>query len=116
MISKNKLLSDLYFNTKNKTSFGSINNLFKSAKIINKNITLNYVKKWISKQETYSQFKKVVKKYKRNQIIIKSIDDIWFTDLIDMREYAKSNKNIKFLLTVIDGLSKFAWCIPLINK
>jgi hypothetical protein len=37
-------------------------------------------------------------------------------DLIDMSTYEKANKNVTFILTVIDHFSKFAFCRPLKNK
>ncbi len=34
-------------------------------------------------------------------------------DLVDMQEFAKENNCFKYLLTVIDRLSKYAWAIPM---
>ena len=45
-----------------------------------------------------------------------SIDEIWAADLIDMHAFLKDNNGIKYLLTVIDILSKFVWIIPLKRK
>ena len=42
-----------------------------------------------------------------------SIDKISAADLIDMQAFSKDNNGIKYLLTVIDILSKFVWIIPL---
>ena len=44
------------------------------------------------------------------------IDDLWQADLVDVSKIAKENRGYKFLLTVIDVFSKFAWVIPLMNK
>ena len=44
------------------------------------------------------------------------IDDIWSADLVDMQIFSKYNKNFKFLLTVIDLFSRYAWIVPLKNK
>lgn len=56
------------------------------------------------------------KNFKRLHVKIKGIDDLWQADLVEMGEYAKENENFKYLLTVIDTFSKFAWVIPLKNK
>ena len=37
-------------------------------------------------------------------------------DLVDLQKLAKYNKGYKYLLTVIDVLSKFAWVEPLKSK
>ena len=47
---------------------------------------------------------------------MKSIDEIWAADLIDIQAFSKDNNGIKYLLTVIDIFSKFVWIIPLKRK
>ena len=44
------------------------------------------------------------------------IDDQFEADLVDLQGLAKSNNHYKYLLTVIDALSKCAWAIPLKDK
>ena len=41
------------------------------------------------------------------------IDEIWAADLIGMQAFSKDNNEIKYLLTVIDIISKFVWIVPL---
>ena len=55
--------------------------------------------------------------YPTNKTIIKSIDDTWSSDLLDMNDYGpKNNKGYRFILVVIDNFSKFGWTVPLKNK
>ena len=57
------------------------------------------------------------KNYSTNKTIIKSIDDTWSSDLLDMNDYGiKNNKGYRYILVVIDNFSKFGWTIPLKNK
>ena len=57
------------------------------------------------------------KNYPINRTIIKSIDDTWSSDLLDMNDYRiKNNKGYKYILVVVDNFSKFGWTIPLRNK
>ena len=56
------------------------------------------------------------KKFKRRRVFVYNIDDIWSADLKDMQSLSKSNKNYKYLLTVIDIFSKFAYATPLKSK
>ena len=65
--------------------------------------------------EIYSKPPK--KNYSTNKTIIKSIDDTWSSDLLDMNDYSiKNNKGYRYILVVIDNFSKFGWTIPLKNK
>lgn len=49
-------------------------------------------------------------------VAVRSIDDTWCIDLVDMTIFAKDNDGYKFLLTCIDVLSRYAWAIPMKNK
>ena len=44
------------------------------------------------------------------------IDNIWGADLADMQLLSKFNKGIRFLLCVIDVISKYAWIDLLKDK
>jgi len=44
------------------------------------------------------------------------IDEIWAADLVDMRPFSEYNDGVKYLLTVIDVLSKYGWMQPLKRK
>lgn len=54
--------------------------------------------------------------FSRRQVRSAGIDKIWSADLVDMFSFSKSNDGTKFILTVIDIFTKFAWAIPLPNK
>jgi len=54
--------------------------------------------------------------FQRRRVYVKGIDDIWGADLVEMQEWSKLNKCFRYLLTVIDVLSKFALGIPLKDK
>ena len=57
------------------------------------------------------------KNYETNKTMIKSIDDTWSSDLLDMNDYGpKNNRCYRYILVVIDNFSKFGWTIPLKNK
>ena len=61
-------------------------------------------------------FSPVVKKFDRIQIQTHYKDECWSIDLIDRSSLAKYNKNYKFIFTIIDNNTKFAWAIPLKDK
>ena len=65
--------------------------------------------------EVYS--KHPMRNYPTNKTMIKSIDDTWSSDLLDMNDYGiKNNKGYRYILVVIDNFSKFGWTVPLKNK
>lgn len=47
--------------------------------------------------------------YQRRQVHIKGLDETWQADLVDMSAYEDENDGYKWILTVIDIFSKFAW-------
>ena len=57
-----------------------------------------------------------ITKFRRQRIIPFYKDETWSADLIDKSSLSKNNNNYKFILTVIDIFTKYAWAIPLKNK
>ena len=71
----------------------------------------------MSRQQVVNELHKPARKnFARRKVKIKGIDDLWQADLAEMGTYAKINKGFKYLLTVIDAFSKFAWVKPVKNK
>lgn len=60
--------------------------------------------------------KQARKNFKRRRVITKGIDDLWQADLVEMGAYASKNKGFRFLLTVIDTFSKYAWTRAIKSK
>ena len=57
------------------------------------------------------------KVYPTNKTIVKSIDDTWSADLLDLVDYGvKSNRGYRYVLVCVDNFSKYGWTIPLKNK
>jgi hypothetical protein len=56
------------------------------------------------------------KKYNVRSVNVLFANEIWAIDLVEMIEWEKSNKGYKYILTIIDVFTKFAWAIPLLNK
>lgn len=54
--------------------------------------------------------------FKRREVKILGLDDLWQADLVEMIPYSEINDNFKYILTVIDTFSKYAWAVPLKSK
>ena len=70
------------------------------------------MKKEIAKEK----FSPVIKKFPRIKIQTHYKDECWSIDLIDKSSLEKYNKNYKFIFTIIDNHTKYAWAIPIKNK
>ena len=60
--------------------------------------------------------KPIIRKFEKRKVHSPFKENIWGTDLANMQLISKFNKGIRFLLFVIDILSKYAWVIPLKDK
>ena len=118
MSSKRSFLNKIYTNTKDPGSFGGVERLLHSARVIhsNKDISRNDVTKFLRAQNTYTLHKPIRRKFLRNAIIVKGIDEQWQADLADVIELSRENCGFHYLLTVIDCFSKFAWVVPVKRK
>lgn len=56
------------------------------------------------------------KNYQRRHVDIRGLDETWQADIVDMTPYAQLNNRHKYLLTIIDIFSKFAWVVPMKRK
>ena len=69
-----------------------------------------------NQQLTNELHKPIIKKFKRRKLYSSFKDNIWAVDLADMQLISKYNKEINYLLCVIDLFSKYAWVDPLKDK
>ena len=60
--------------------------------------------------------KQIIRKFKKRTVYSSFKDNIWDVDLADMQLISKFNKEIRFLLCVIDVYSKYEWFVPLRDK
>ena len=116
-ITTNYELSKIYYSLeKNPTSFSNVKVLYKHAKRQNPHITKNYVQGWLIKQPTYSLHRQVRINFKTQPVLVYEIDEQWQADLVDLSKLSKKNSGYKFILVIIDILSKYVWLRPLKSK
>ena len=66
--------------------------------------------------------KPVRRKFEKRRVIITGknsnspVDNTWTADLVDMQPYSRWNRGYKYLLTVLDVFSKYAWVVPIKDK
>ena len=110
-----EIFSDYYYDTRVPSSFGGIQKFYRYIKRVEPTIKLKDVVKWLLKQKTYGRHRYFKHHFRRNPIVSRHIDHIWNADLMDVPDPSE-NDGIRYILVVIDNLSKFGWAIPLINK
>ena len=112
-----KYLKRIYFDPAHPGSFQSPLRLYHIVKKEGKyKISHKQIKKWIQKQESYSQNKTVKRHFQRGRVIVKGIDDQFDADLALFSSYSDENDGYKYLLFVIDIFSRYGWVEPIKDK
>ena len=70
----------------------------------------------INKQLANELYKPIIRNFKRRKVYCSYKDNIWGVDLADMSFISKFNKEIKYLLCVIDLFSRYSWVVGLKDK
>ena len=113
---KNKLLQNVYENPSNIGSFSSIYKLYKSAKTLDKNVTLKDVKKFLSTQDSYTLHKPSKKHFLTQHIIAPKPKVIICMDLLDVQNISEFNNGFRYLMLFVDVYSRYLTVIPIKNK
>ena len=110
-------LKALYYSVDNTGSFGGVERLYRSAVESHvPNITRDAVRDFLSRQRAYTLHKPARRHFTRNRTYVGKIDKQWQADLADMVGLTRDNGGLRYILTVIDIFSKFAWSVPVKNK
>ena len=76
----------------------------------------SFLKKKLENINAYTLHRPTKKKFKRRSYISPGIQVHYAADLLDVSNIRKSNGNIRFILTIIDLFSRFAFTFPLKTK
>ena len=110
-LEQKKKLRKIYYNPKHPASLGAVPALAAAS-----NVPLTQTKQWLREQPTYTLHRRARKIYPTRKYYVNNIDDQWQMDLADMNQLQRKNNNYRYILTVIDILSRFAWARPLRTK
>ena len=115
-VSPNHYLSKIYYDPKEPASFSGVNKLSKTLKSLGKQVSLRDLKKWLNVQETHQMYWRPRRKFPRRKVLTSFKNDQWDIDLFDMIPYSKQNGGVKYLLTIIDIFSRYAYVKMLKTK
>jgi transposase InsO family protein len=102
-------MNAIYYDTKHPAGYSGAKNLARY-------IPASQVKNWLESQEPYTLHAPLRKRFQRNFYKVSKINDTFQADLCDIQKYAKESDNYRYILTVIDVFSKYAWTNPLKDK
>ena len=104
-------LSASYVDATEPGSLGGVAPFAKAHKL-----SLSQAQKELQQVLSYTLHKPRRRRFKTLPTLVFGINEQFVMDLVDLQKLAKYNKGYKYLLTVIDVLSKFAWVEPLKSK
>jgi hypothetical protein len=106
------MLKAVYYNPSQPGSFGGVGSLARAA-----GHPITKVSKWLEAQPTYTLHKPARKRnYPTRPYRTKGVDYQWQADLVEMIPYSRQNHGYKYILTLIDIFSRYAWAQPLKRK
>ena len=112
----NDAYAKIYYNPRDPGSYGGVKPLLRRAKELGHEVNKKKVKTFLEKEDPYTIHKPIKRRYGRQQTLVGGIDHQWQADLVDMSEISRHNDGYRYIMTVIDVLSKVAWAVPLKNK
>ena len=98
--SERRTLKGLY--TTGPAAYGSVASLVKASSLSKKK-----VKEFLHGNNAYTQYHIAYKKFKRLNIVAKSVDEIWCMDLAQVDKLSSQNDDVNYLLVSVDVLSRF---------
>lgn len=110
------LLDSIYLDLKNPASFGGVERLYQSVKVLDNNIKKNTVEEYLRSNDAYTRHKDIKLKFKRQTTLAPEPDAQWQSDLVVLNNLAEFNDGYVYILTCIDVFSRFAWAVPLKTK
>ena len=110
-------LSKLYYDTSGAGSYGGVERLYRRARAANiAGVTREKVRNFLAGQYAYTLHRPARRHFKRNPIYASGIDRQWQADLADMQALAEENDHARYMRTVVDVFSKYAWAVPIVRK
>ena len=112
-----KSLDKIYHTPGDPGSLGGVNRLLTRALQLKvPGASRESVETYLQSQQAYTLHKPARRHYIRNKVYVAGIDAQWQADLADMQGIARQNDGMRYILTVIDVFSMFAWAVPVKSK
>ena len=116
MVDTNKILLDIYQDTKNPNSYTGVQKLLHAVKKHHPSITKHDIIQFLKSQKAHTLHKITQKHFLRRRILASKPGIIASCDLADLSSLARYNNGYKYIVCFIDVFSRFAQCIPVKRK
>ena len=104
-------LRKVYFDIGHPGGYGGVKALERATQLPH-----HQVEQWLREQRTYTLHRPARKRFPTRHYQVSKRDRQWQADLVEMIPFAKQNSGYKYMLTVIDVFSRYAWAVPLKSK
>src|SRR5258707_15038791 len=104
-------LENIYYHAQSTGGYGGVKRLREAA-----DSGKNKTETWLMNERTYTLHKPAKLRYSTRPYKMADIDQQWQADLVAMIPYEGVNRGYRYLLTVIDLLSRYAWAKPIKDK
>ena len=110
-------LADLYYDPSSPVGFsGSREKFYHYAKVKYPMLSRKHVIEYFSRHKAYTNRARAKYKFKRRQVVSYDIYDLAMADLGDMSSLKSHNDGYRYILVVVDVLSKMLWTRALERK
>lgn len=107
----NRQLGEIYFNPNHPGSYGGVDKLYRHVKDLG--YDKEQVKSWLARQDVYTIYKRVTRKFNRPRVVVPKMDYQFDADTVNMVKYVKDNERFSYILIVVDIFTRFLWTVPL---
>ena len=111
-----ELLKRIYYSVDDPAGFASIAKLYRRAREEAPTISNADVRQFLRAQPTYTLHRPYRKRFARNKTLAQDIDFQWQADLADLPDHAAANDDSRYILTIVDVFSRYAWAVPVAKK
>ena len=100
-----------YHDVRTRASLGGVRRFAKAHKL-----PLKKAQRILEQDLAYTLHKPRRRRFPTLPVIVGGLDDRWVVDLVEVQPLAKYNRGVRYLMTMVDALSKYAWVQPLKAK
>ena len=112
-----KYLEDIYYDPKRAGAFSGNSTFYRAVKKLgDKRVTRKDIEQFLLKTEPYALHHRVQYRFPRNRVIVSGYKRQCDCDLMDMQKLSESNDGVRYLIVVIEILSRFLWVEPVKDK
>lgn len=97
-------------------SFSGVDTFYRALKKIDSKVKRSEVQEYLKSASTYTLHKPVKRPKSFRRVYIKGLKYLFQIDLIDVPKYSNENDGLRYLITLINCFSKYAWVFPTKSK